>query len=59
MLTFQYLHMTHYFSDPLSVISADRNGMELQTQHFDAIRVLPSFKRLVNAQAHRLIELKE
>jgi len=51
MLTFQYLHMTYYFSDPLSVLLADRNGMELQTQHFDAIRSLPSLKRSFDAEA--------
>lgn len=52
MLTFQYIHMTYYFSDPLSVLLSDRNRIELQTQHFDAIRVLPSFKRLVIAEAY-------
>ena len=46
MLTFQYLLMTYYFSDPLSILQENFAGMDLQTQHVDAIRVLPSFKRL-------------
>lgn len=51
--------MAYYFSDPLSVLLADRNGMELQIQHFDAIRVLPSFRRLVGAEGHRLAGLTD
>ncbi|KAI9792562.1 MAG: hypothetical protein M1816_002082 [Peltula sp. TS41687] len=44
----KYLYMSHFYANPLSVLLADISPDEsLEPRHYEAIRHLPSFRRLV------------
>lgn len=52
----QYIYMTHYFANPLSIL----DGAHLQTEHLEAVRNLPSLRRYVDKllDEKRLAEVK-
>ena len=44
--------MTHFFANPLSVFLDTTKELEsIQTEHFEAVRNLPSFRRFVGKRS--------
>ncbi len=51
----QYMYMTHFYTNPLTVLLSEEKTPILQIEHYDAIRRLPSFKRYVHLDGKRLL----
>lgn len=54
VMSLKYVYMTHFYANPLSLLLSDTqnasNALEsLQAEHFDALRMLPSFQRHIEA----------